>query len=103
MNTLSAAGSICWSRTFFTYKRKPVPWDAEQASFLNDIGNLDAPPAFVGAQNLITPPFEYDKYFFPQKEWILDAVNEKIVPLEGYVPVTNCTVAEQMRKLKLGV
>ncbi|MCI8939702.1 MAG: dehydrogenase [Dorea sp.] len=64
---------------------------------------LDAPPAVVGAQNWITPPFEYDKYFFPQKEWILDAVNEKIIPLEGYVPVTNCTAAEQMRKLKMGV
>ena len=63
----------------------------------------DAPPAVVGAQNWITPPFEYDKYFFPQKEWILDAINEKIMPLKGYTPVTNVTAEEQLRKLKLGV
>ena len=83
-----------------------------RGSFLDEVARnitelafdyLDAPPAIVGAQNWITPPFEYDKYFFPQKEWILDAVNEKIVPLEGYTPTTNATETEQMRKLKLGI
>ena len=34
---------------------------------------------------------------------LVDAINEKIVPLEGYKPLTNCTETEQMRKLKLGV
>lgn len=83
-----------------------------RGSFLDEVAKnitelafdyLDAPPAVVGAQNWITPPFEYDKYFFPQKEWILDAVNEKIMPLKGYTPVTNVTPEEQLRKLKLGV
>ena len=83
-----------------------------RGSFLDEVAKnitelafdyLDAPPAVVGAQNWITPPFEYDKYFFPQKEWILDAINEKIMPLKGYTPVTNVTAEEQMRKLKLGV
>ena len=83
-----------------------------RGSFLDEVARnitelafdyLDAPPAVVGAQNWITPPFEYDHEFFPQKEWILDAINEKIVPLEGYTPVTNTTEVEQMRKLKLGV
>jgi len=64
---------------------------------------LDAPPAIVGAQNWITPPYEYDHYFFPQKEWILDAVNEKLIPLKEYKPTTNVTAEEQMRKLKLGI
>lgn len=83
-----------------------------RGSFLDDVAKnittlafdyLDAPPAIVGAQNWITPPFEYDKYFFPQKEWILDAINEKIMPLKDYKPVTNVTAEEEIRKLKLGV
>ena len=83
-----------------------------RGSFLDEVARnitelafdyLDAPPAVVGAQNWITPPFEYDKYFFPKKEWILDAINEKILPLEGYKSVTNATQVEQMRKLKLGI
>ncbi len=83
-----------------------------RGSFLDDVAKnittlafdyLDAPPAVVGAQNWITPPFEYDKYFFPQKEWILDAINEKIMPLKDYKPVTNMTAEEEIRKLKLGV
>ncbi|MBQ5816176.1 MAG: dehydrogenase, partial [Oscillospiraceae bacterium] len=83
-----------------------------RGSFLNDVARnitelafdyLDAPPVVVGAQNWITPPFEFDKYFFPQKEWILDAINEKIMPLKDYKPTTNCTPVEQMRKSKMGV
>lgn len=83
-----------------------------RGSFLDEVAKnittlafdyLDAPPAVVGAQNWITPPFEYDKYFFPQKEWILDAINEKIMPLKDYKPVTNVTAEEEIRKLKLGV
>ena len=64
---------------------------------------LDAPPAIVGAQNWITPPYEYDHYFFPQKEWIMDAINEKLIPLKDYKPTTNVTAEEQLRKLKLGI
>ena len=55
------------------------------------------------SQDWITPPFECDKYFFPQASWILDAVNEKILPLEGYQSETNVTMEEQMRRLTFGV
>lgn len=83
-----------------------------RGSFLNDIAAnltnlcfnyLDAPPAIVGAQNWITPPFEFDKYFFPGKEWILDAINQDLIPLPNYVPVTAGSSVERMRKLKEGV
>ena len=83
-----------------------------RGSFLNDIaGNitelcfneLDGPPVVVGARNWITPPFEFDEYFFPQKEWILDAIHEKILPLPGYVSETGTTQAEKLRRLKAGV
>ena len=83
-----------------------------RGSFLNDVArnigelcfdDLDAPPVVVGAENWITPPFEFDEFFFPQKSWILDAIHEKIVPLPGYVPAHSFTDAEQLRKAKLGV
>ena len=83
-----------------------------RGSFLNDVArnigelcfdDLDAPPVVVGAENWITPPFEFDEFFFPQKSWILDAIHEKIVPLPGYVPTHSFTDAEQVRKAKLGV
>ncbi|MBE7010176.1 MAG: dehydrogenase [Ruminococcaceae bacterium] len=64
---------------------------------------LDAPPVVVGAQNWITPCYELDAAFFPQKDWIIDAVHEKILPLPGYVAKNNFTETEQIRKNKLGV
>ncbi len=64
---------------------------------------LDAPPVVVGAQNWITPCYELDKEFFPQKEWIIDAIHEKILPLPGHVSTTNFTETEQIRKNKMGV
>ena len=83
-----------------------------RCSFLEDVArnittlcfdDLDAPPAVVGAQNWITPPFEFDPYFFPQKSWILDAIHQQILPLPGYVPTQSYTETELMRKAKLGV
>ena len=83
-----------------------------RGSFLNDVARnigelcfdyLDAPPVVVGAQNWITPPFEFDEFFFPQAAWILDAINEKVLPLKGHVPCINYTPVEQMRKAKMGV
>ncbi|MDL2235431.1 hypothetical protein LJC07_04655 [Christensenellaceae bacterium OttesenSCG-928-L17] len=84
-----------------------------RGSFLNDIArnitelcfdDLDAPPVVVGAQNWITPPFEFDADFFPQETWILDAIHEKILPLPGHVStVHHYTETEQMRRAKKGV
>lgn len=84
-----------------------------RGSFLNDVArnitelafdDLDAPPVVVGAQNWITPPFEYDGDFFPQASWILDAIHEKILPLAGHVPtVNNFTPIEQKRRAAHGV
>jgi 2-oxoisovalerate dehydrogenase E1 component len=64
---------------------------------------LDAPPVVVGARNWITPAFELEQFFFPQPEWLIDAVHEKILPLKGHVVQTNFTPNEQIRRNKLGV
>ncbi len=83
-----------------------------RGSFMNDVAknltelcfdDLDAPPVVVGARNWITPPFEFDKYFFPQADWIIDAIHEKIVPISGYTAKNGCTEAETFRRAKEGV
>ncbi|MGB4476279.1 MAG: thiamine pyrophosphate-dependent enzyme [Bacillota bacterium] len=84
----------------------------ERGSYLKDMAQtiselafdyLDAPPVVVGARNWITPAFELEKFFFPQPEWIIDAIHEKILPLKGHVASTNFTPNEQMRRSRLGV
>ena len=83
-----------------------------RGSFLNDVAktitelcfdDLDAPPVVVGARNWITPPFEFDEFFFPQDKWIIDTIHENIMPLPGYVATTTATEAELMRRLREGV
>ena len=83
-----------------------------RGSFLNDVAknltelcfdDLDAPPVVVGARNWITPPFEFDEFFFPQPSWILDAIHEKLVPLPNYTVENGCTEAEAFRRAKAGV
>ncbi len=83
-----------------------------RGSYLRDIASnitemafdeLDAPPMVVGSRNWITPAYEMEEYFFPQPEWILDAINERIMPLQGYTPKTNTSIEEQKLRSKLGV
>ncbi len=65
--------------------------------------SLDAPPVVIGSRNWITPAAELEEMFFPQESWMLDAINEKIMPLNGYTPVTNQTNGELLKRSKLGV
>ena len=83
-----------------------------RGSFMSDVAknitelcfdDLDAPPVVVGARNWITPPFEFDEFFFPQAGWIIDAIHEKLVPLPGHVVENGCTEAEALRRAKQGV
>ncbi|MBE7061975.1 MAG: dehydrogenase, partial [Clostridiales bacterium] len=83
-----------------------------RGSILNDFARniselcfdyLDAPAVVVGAQNWITPPFEFDADFFPQADWIIDNINDKILPLKGHVSKINTSNAETLRKAKKGV
>lgn len=84
----------------------------ERGSHLKDIAqtiselafdDLDAPPVVVGARNWITPAYELEEHFFPQAEWLVDAVHEKILPLKGHVAKSNFTSNEQIRNGKKGV
>jgi 2-oxoisovalerate dehydrogenase E1 component len=66
---------------------------SSRGSFLKDMAQtitelafdyLDAPPVVVGSRNWIIPAYEMEEYFFPQPDWFLDAIHEKIVPLKGH-------------------
>ncbi|MPN12777.1 hypothetical protein SDC9_160097 [bioreactor metagenome] len=65
--------------------------------------DLDAPVVVVGARNHVTPAPELEDLFFPQPSWILDAINERIVPLPGHTPTANYTSGEAIRRGALGV
>ena len=65
--------------------------------------DLDAPPVVVGSKNWITPAHELEKAFFPQPEWIVDAIHQRLLPLPGHVCTQNDTELEQIRENRMGV
>jgi 2-oxoisovalerate dehydrogenase E1 component len=84
----------------------------ERGSFLHTMASnitqmafdsLDAPVSVVGARNWITPCAEMEEAFFPQKEWILDTIHERVVPLVGHSVTTEQGVAETLRRNARGV
>ncbi|HHX72898.1 MAG TPA: dehydrogenase, partial [Clostridiales bacterium] len=84
----------------------------ERGSHLNDFArnitemafdDLDAPPVVVGAPNEISPCPELEQFYYPQAAWLLDAINEKILPLPGHVSLFNFTTLEKIRREKLGI
>jgi 2-oxoisovalerate dehydrogenase E1 component len=84
----------------------------ERGSFMHTVASnlgqlafdyLDGPPVVVGSRNWITPPAELEETFFPQKEWIIDVLHERILPLPGHVPSTRQATSEIIRRNRLGV
>ncbi len=84
----------------------------DRGSFLHTVASqvgtlafdhLDAPVTVVGSRNAITPAAELEKEFFPQPDWLIDAVHERILPLKNYTPATNQTSAELARRSREGV
>jgi 2-oxoisovalerate dehydrogenase E1 component len=64
---------------------------------------LDAPPVVVGSRNWIIPAFEMEQFFFPQPEWILDAIHEHILPLKGHQIQNDFSAEKTIRLNKEGV
>ena len=84
----------------------------DRGSFLHTVAStisqlafdeLDAPPVVVGSRNWITPAAEMEALFFPQKEWIIDAIHERVLPLAGHSVTTVQTAEELARRSELGV
>ncbi|MEM8857964.1 MAG: thiamine pyrophosphate-dependent enzyme [Chloroflexota bacterium] len=83
----------------------------ERGSFLHTMSSnitqlafdyLDGPPVVIGARNWITPPVEMEDAFFPQKEWIVDVIHERILPLENHRLTTAQTTNIIFERNKLG-
>ena len=64
---------------------------------------LDAPPVVIGSRNWIIPAFEMEKFFFPQPEWIIDAIHQKIMPLKGHKPQNDFSDEKAIRLNRQGV
>ncbi len=64
---------------------------------------LDGPVVTVGARNWITPAAEQEDLFFPDAEWILDAIHAQLMPLRGYTPKTDRSAAYMLRCHREGV
>jgi 2-oxoisovalerate dehydrogenase E1 component len=84
----------------------------ERGSFLHNIASnisqlafddLDAPVAVIGARNWITPPVEMEEAFFPQTDWFIDTIHERILPLPGHQPTTQQSTTEILVRNRLGI
>jgi len=65
--------------------------------------DLDAPPVVVGSRNWIIPAHEMEDFFFPQPDWIVDAIHEKIIPLKGHKSKTDHSAGRSLKLNKEGV
>jgi 2-oxoisovalerate dehydrogenase E1 component len=65
--------------------------------------DLDAPPVVVGSRNWIIPAHEMENFFFPQPDWIIDAIHEKIIPLKGHISKTDWSPDKSLKLYREGV
>ena len=84
----------------------------ERGSFLHTLASnisqlvfdyLDGPVSVVGSRNWITPAAELEESFFPQKDWIIDTIHERILPIPGHKVTTLQTTEEILRRNRLGI
>ena len=84
----------------------------ERGSFLKDMAqnitemafdDLDAPPVVVGSRNWIIPAHELEDYFFPQADWIVDAIHERILPLKGHKVSNDFTDEKKIWRAARGI
>jgi 2-oxoisovalerate dehydrogenase E1 component len=85
---------------------------SSRGSYLKDVAqnitemafdDLDAPPVVVGSRNWITPAYELEQYFFPQPDWIIDAIHQKIIPLYGHKIKTDYSLNKSLILNREGV
>jgi len=85
---------------------------SSRGSFLKEIAQtitelafdyLDAPPVVVGSRNWIIPAHEMEQFFFPQPDWIIDSIHERIVPLKGHKSKNDFSAAQSILLNKEGV
>lgn len=84
----------------------------ERGSFLHTMASnisqlafdyLDGPVAVLGSRNWITPPAELEDSFFPNKDWMLDIIHQRLLPLPGYQATSEQGAEEIVRRNQDGV
>lgn len=84
----------------------------DRGSYLNDLARnindlcfdyLDAPAVVLGSRNWITPAYELEEHYFPQKDWFIDIIHQRMLPIPGYTPTRSFADVELIRRAKLGV
>ncbi len=65
--------------------------------------DLDSPPVVVGSRNWIIPAHEMETYFFPQPDWLIDAIHQKIIPLKGHSVKNDYSFEKSIKLNKEGV
>lgn len=45
----------------------------------------------LGSRNWITPAYELEEHFFPQKDNLIDIIHERIMPSKSYSPTRSFT------------
>lgn len=84
----------------------------DRGSYLNDLARnindlcfdtLDAPAVVLGSRNWITPAYELEEHYFPQKDWFIDIIHQRMLPIPRYTPTRSFNDVELIRRAKLGV
>ncbi|MDF1571417.1 MAG: thiamine pyrophosphate-dependent enzyme [Bacteroidales bacterium] len=77
----------------------------EMAQTISELAfdEMDAPPVVVGSRNWIVPAHELEQHFFPQAAWIVDAIHEKILPLQGHTVTTDWSDEKILSRNRKGV
>ena len=84
----------------------------ERGSVMRDIASgiadfafdcLDVPPIALGARNWVTPPHVYMNDYQPTVTAILDVIHQRMMTLEGYVPMQDVSREEKMRRYAKGL
>jgi 2-oxoisovalerate dehydrogenase E1 component len=76
-----------------------VATDVSQLAF----DELDGPVVVVGAQNWIAPPAELEWDYFPTAADILDAIDERLLPLAGHVRRSVLPFTSSVEQNRMGV
>ena len=50
----------------------------------------------VFSPDLVNASYELEEAFFPQASWIIDAIHECIILLEGHVPTNDFPISEKI-------
>ncbi len=86
--------------------------EVERGAFLKEIAqnvtelafdSLVCAPVVYGCRNWIAPTTDISKNFFPDADGIIDIIHQRLMPISCYIPKTNYSDEEKLRRAKYGV